>query len=115
MLEISEELVAFLESQSAFTEIMGTALFPIAVVEGQGFPFTTYRIIEKAPLSKDGKSASMQLSFYFGPNEYKRAASFTDVVQTIIESKENYEWETKTVDFLDDAFSFVGIINFKIN
>ena len=115
MIEISEELVAFLESQTVFTDVMELALFPIAVVEGQGFPFTTYRIVENAPLSKDGKSATMQLSFYFGSNEYKKAASFTDAIQTIIETQENYEWESKTVDFLEDAFSFVGIINFKIN
>lgn len=115
MIKISEELKTFLESQPGFTDIMGYALYPIAVVEGQNFPFTTYRIIESQPLSKDGVSASVQLSFYFGPNEYKKAAEFTDAMQEIIETKENYEWENKTVDFIEDAFSFVGIINLKIN
>lgn len=115
MIKISEEIVSFLELQSGFTDIMGYALYPIAVVEGQVFPFTTYRIVEEVPMSKDAKGATVQLSFYFGPNEYKKAASFVDVMQEIIETKSNYEWESKTVDFLEDAFSFVGIINLKIN
>jgi len=115
MIKISEEIKTFLESQPGFTDIMGYNLYPIAVVEGQGFPFTTYRIVEVVPMSKDGQGATVQLSFYFGPNEYKKDASFVDVMQEIIETKSNYEWESKTVDFLEEAFSFVGIINLKIN
>jgi hypothetical protein len=31
-------------------------------------------------------------------------------MKPIIENKENYEWQNSTVDFIEDGFSFVGLL-----
>ena len=115
MLKISEELILFLATHSDFTDAMGIKVFPIVAPEGTNFPFTTYRINEQSNLSYDGTSASVQLYFWFGPKDYKKAVDFVDKMKPIIENKQNYEWQNSTVDFIEDGFSFVGIINLSTN
>jgi hypothetical protein len=115
MLKISEELIAFLATHTDFTTAMGTRIFPIVAPDQTTFPFATYRINEVANLSCDGTSSAVQLYFWFGQNEYKKAVDFVDKMKPIIEEKQNYEWQDSTVDFIEEGFSFVGIINFKTN
>ena len=111
MLEVSEKLVAYLLSELSFTTIMEDRLFPIMALEGTVTPFTTYRINEKTPLSKDGTQSSISLFFWFGPNEYKKMVVFTDLMEAIIKEKREYEWVSSSPDFIEENFSYVGIIN----
>lgn len=115
MLKISEALVLFLSTHSDFTNKMGIKIFPIVAPEKTNFPFTTYRINEQTALSKDGTAATVQLYFWFGPNEYAKCVTFTDAMKLIIEENENYEWQNASVDFIEEGFSFVGIINLNTN
>lgn len=115
MLKISQDLVLFLSTHSDFINKMGIKLFPIVAPEKTSFPFTTYRINEQTALSKDGTAAAIQLYFWFGPNEYAKCATFTDAMKIIIEQNNNYEWQDSTIDFIEEGFSFVGIINLNTN
>lgn len=111
MLEVSESIVSFLLGESAFTVIMGERVYPIMALEGTQTPFTTYRINEKTPLTKDAAETSISLFFWFGPNEYKKMVVFTDIMEVIIKEKTNYEWVSSLPDFIQENFSYVGIIN----
>lgn len=111
MLELSDEIFAFLTSESAFTAVMGTRVFPIMALEGTSTPFTTYRINDKTPLSKDGTTASFSIFFWFGSNQYRDMIVFTELMEEIIKEKTTYEWVSSSPDFIAENFSYVGIIN----
>jgi hypothetical protein len=111
MLEISEEITAFLLAQAGFTSVMGQRISPYFAKESTTFPFATYRINEQNASSKDGKEATVALMLWFDPNKYKACAQATDAIKNIIETE--YDWESSTIDFIEDNQSFVGIINFK--
>lgn len=115
MLEISEQIVAFLKSQSAFADVMGAKIFPIMALEGTEQPFTTYRINDKTPLSKDGTTGNLSVFFWFGPNDYRKMVVFTDMMEKLIKEKSNYEWVSSSPDFIQENFSYVGIINLNTN
>lgn len=111
MLELSDEIFAFLTAEPVFTTVMGTKVYPIMALEGTQTPFTTYRINEKSPLSKDGTAASFSLFFWFGSNQYRDMCVFTDLMEQIIKEKKTYEWVSSSPDFIQENFSYVGIIN----
>ncbi|OXB01747.1 hypothetical protein B0A75_04715 [Flavobacterium oncorhynchi] len=111
MLELSDEIFAFLTGQTAFTAVMDNKVFPIMALEGTATPFTTYRINEKTPLTKDGNALNFSLFFWFSPNEYKKMIAFTEIMEAIIKEKTNYEWVSSYPDFIEENFSYVGIIN----
>lgn len=115
MFEISEGLYAFLTAQTVFTNVMGTKLSPIVALPETVFPFATYKIEEQSANSFDGNAGTVQLYFWYGPKEYKKCAQFTDAMKTVIDDKENYQWQSSSVDFIEDNQSFVGIINFTTN
>jgi hypothetical protein len=115
MLEVSDEIVAFLNAQTEFTDVMGDRVFPIMALEGTETPFATYRINEKIPLTKDGNQSNVSLFFWFGSNEYRKMVVFTDAMEAIIKEKSNYEWVSSSPDFIEENFSYVGIINLNTN
>lgn len=115
MFEISESLYTYLTGKTAFTTVMGTKLSPIVALPETAFPFATYKIEEQMSLSYDGTAGTIQLYFWYGPKEYKKCAQFTDAMKAVIDAKENYQWQSSSVDFIEDNQSFVGIINFSIN
>lgn len=115
MLEVSEGIASFLNSQPEFTAVMGDRVFPMMALESTLFPFTTYRINDKSPLTKDGDQSNVSLFFWFGSNEYKKMCVFTDAMEAIIKEKSNYEWVSSSPDFIEENFSYVGIINLNTN
>jgi len=115
MFEISESLYIFLMAQTEFTAVMGAKLSPIVALTETVFPFATYKIQEQNANSFDGTAADIQLFFWHGPKEYKKCAQFTDAMKAVIDSKENYQWQSSAVDFIEENQSFVGIINFSSN
>lgn len=115
MLKVSEGIASFLNAQSEFTAIMGDRVFPMMALESTPFPFTTYKINEKTPLTKDGSQTNVSLFFWFGPNKYKETIVFTDAMEAIIKEKSNYEWVSSSPDFTEENFSYVGVINLNTN
>jgi hypothetical protein len=111
MLEISNDLTAFLATQTVFTAVIADRLRPIVADETIVFPFSTYRINEQLGQSKDGTTATIAIYFWFKTNEYKKCVAFTDAMKPIIE--QNYDWQNSTVDFIEENQSYVGIINFN--
>lgn len=115
MFQISESLYTFLMAQTSFTAVMGAKLSPIIAGPETTFPFATYKIEEQTATSFDGTGAELQLYLWYGPKEYKKCAQFTDAIKAIIDNSENYNWQTSSIDFIEENQSFVGIINFSTN
>ncbi len=113
MIQQSEALFSFLTSETDFTAVMGTKIYPIVALEGVQPPFATYRIQEEMPRSQDGDAADIQLFCWFSANKYKECATLVDKLKPIIENSPNYIWQSQTIDYIEDAGTFVGIINFK--
>jgi hypothetical protein len=110
MLEVSEEITAFLLANVAFTTVMATRISPLVAKEGTPFPFTTYAVSEE-PLSNDGDETMITLFFWFDRESFKKCASFTSVVKNIIRNK--YDWMSSSIELNEDSLGFVGIINLK--
>ena len=110
MLEISEEITAFLLAQSEFTTVMGDRVFPLVANEGTAYPFTTYALSEE-PISNDGDEFTITLFLYFDKANYLKCAAFITQLKNII--KENYDWLSSNIELLEESLGFVGIINFK--
>lgn len=111
MLELSDELTAFLLAQTVFTNVMGDRLSPIVSSADEVYPFANYIVKEQSGQSKDGDSATATLLFYFEQNSYRKCVEFLDQMKPII--KENYDWLNSEIEFVELDQSFVGIINFN--
>lgn len=111
MLQTSENIVSFLGSQTPFTSVMATKIFPVVALPGTEAPFATYRINEETPLTKDGDQSNLTVFFWFGPTKYKDCISFTDAMKEIFKNSSDYEWVSSSVDYIEENASFVGIIN----
>jgi hypothetical protein len=111
MLELSDELVAFLLSQTVFTAVMSDRLSPLVSSVDEVYPFANYIVREQSGRSKDGDASSATLLFYFEQNNYRKCVEFLDQMKPII--KENYDWLNSEIEFVESDQSFVGIINFN--
>lgn len=111
MLELSDEITAFLLSQTVFTNLMGDRLSPIVSSADEVYPFANYVVREQSGQSKDGDSLGASLMFYFEQNSYRKCVEFLDQMKPII--KENYDWLNSEIEFIEQDQSFVGIINFN--
>lgn len=110
MLEVSEEITAYLLSLNVFTAVMSNRLSPLIANEGVDFPFTTYAIIEE-PLSLDADEYTITLFLFFGKASYAKCADFTSKLKK--EIKQEYNWLSSNVEVTEESLGFVGIINFK--
>lgn len=111
MLELSDEIVAFLLAQTAFTSIMGERLSPVVSAVDETYPFANYIVREQEGFSKDADSSGATLLFYFEQNGYRKCVAFLDQMKPII--KEKYDWLNSEIEFVESDQSFVGIINFN--
>jgi hypothetical protein len=111
MLELSDELVAFLLSETVFTTVMSDRLSPLVSSVDEVYPFANYIVREQSGQSKDGDASSATLLFYFEQNNYRKCVGFLDQMKPII--KENYDWLNSEIEFVESDQSFVGIINFN--
>jgi hypothetical protein len=111
MLELSDEITAFLLNQTVFTAVMNDRLSPLVSSVDEVYPFANYIVKEQTGQSKDGDASSATLLFYFEQNGYRKCVEFLDQMKPII--KENYDWINSEIEFVEVDQSFVGIINFN--
>jgi predicted acetyltransferase len=111
MLELSDEITAFLLNQTVFTAVMNDRLSPIVSSVDEVYPFANYIVKEQTGQSKDGDASSATLMFYFEQNGYRKCVEFLDQMKPIV--KENYDWINSEIQFVEEDQSFVGIINFN--
>lgn len=107
-----KRLKDFLEAQSGFTTIMGTKLYPLVANEGTAFPFAIYKIITSEGETKDADKATVQLSLWFASDKYTECVTACDTVEALI--KQQFNWVSSDVDFIQEDQSFVANINFEI-
>lgn len=113
MLAQSEEIFQFLQSQSAFTNVIGSRLYPVVAKENVTYPFCIYSLREESPFSKDSNKCIVTLSVYYAPEKYKDCATFTDTCKTIIETN-GYIWLSSEIGFVEEDQSIASNINFEL-
>jgi hypothetical protein len=115
MKEVSALLFSFLNSQSAFTDVIGAVgglrkLYPVSAPSETPLPFSTYRILE----TKDADSYALTLATYFPPDGYDACVDFSDSMKSLFRQYREFEWVSSEVDQDEQALWFISYIDLNI-
>lgn len=111
MFQFSELIFSFFTSNSAFSVLMEQRMYPIIAPEDVVFPFATYTLESREGESKDADSYRATLFFWFQENQYNEALQFTDQMIDLVKATQNIEFESSSVQYLEENNSYAGIIN----
>lgn len=119
MKEVSALLFAFLNGQTAFTNVIGSVgglrkLYPVSAPAETPLPFATYRILESEGETKDADNYMVTLAAYFSSEGYDAAVDFCDALKPLFRKHEIIEWVSSEVDQDDQTLWFISYINLKI-
>lgn len=117
---ISEELVVWLSSQTAFTDVMKRTVdgidklfvFPIVARIENTLPLTTYVLSERVPETKDKGQILITIRFWFGVEKYDACCEFTDTMTDLID--EAFMLDNALIDYNEESETFYGEINFNL-
>ncbi len=109
------DLVAFLKSQTGFTDVMGEAenckIFPLVGNENTAPPYTTYAV-RSQPLTKDARQEFATIVLWYAYGKYTDMAGFTDVVVGLLET--NYEVGEVYPDYNQEFNMYATIIEIEV-
>lgn len=111
MFQFSELLYSFFTTNTSFATAMGLRLYPIIAPEDVEFPFATYSIESQESESKDADMFRATMFFWFKENQYNEALQFTDQMIEVVKNSNNIEFESSSVQYLEENDSYAGIIN----
>lgn len=111
MFQFSELIFSFFTSSTIFTTAMGQRMFPVIAPEDVIFPFATYSLESKEAESKDADMYRATLFFWFAKNQYNEALQFTDQMIELVKASNNVEFESSSVQYLEENDSYAGVIN----
>lgn len=114
MFEVSQELVQYLESITAITNVVDSRIYAFIAPEDVQFPFITFAINQFEPESNDGDMYDVTVFAWFEQDKYKDAIQFTDVITNALKQNLEYNWEFSTFQFIEENISYAGIVNLKI-
>lgn len=110
------ELVAFLKSQTAFTNVMGSGnscrLYPFVAKEETPFPFATYGV-GSVPYTKNARQDQATVYLYFDPNRYVEMLQFADAITPLLEEK--YDVGPIETDYNKDYNAIFTIITINLD
>lgn len=112
MFQFSELIFSFFTSSSTFTSLMGQRMYPVIAPEDVQFPFATYSLESQEAESKDADMFRATLFFWFQENQYNEALQFTDQMIALVKASQNLEFESSSVQYLEENNSYAGVINF---
>lgn len=112
MFQFSELIFSFFTSSTFFANVMMQRMYPVIAPEDVVFPFATYRIESKEGESKDADLYRATLFFWFEENQYNEALQFTDQMIEIVKGSQNLEFESSSVEYIEENNSYAGVINF---
>jgi len=111
MFQFSELIFSFFTSSSTFTAVVGQRMYPVIAPEDGQFPFATYSLESQEGESKDADLFRATLFFWFQENQYNEALQFTDQMIELVKASQNIEFESSTVQYLEENNSYAGVIN----
>lgn len=106
-------IFTYFTSQSGFTDVVGSRLYPMVAKEDVERPFAVYTITEDRGESKDADQVTVNLSIYFSPDNYLTAAGFADTVKSIIKANRDYNWVSSNPGVIDEDRSVFIDITFE--
>jgi hypothetical protein len=113
MEEISQDIYSFFTTATAFTDFVGTKLYPVVGNVETEVPFAVYRISQQQGITKDMSQFNVNLTGYFDPNEYDTCVQFLDAVTNLVKNS-TFSWVSSEVNFIEDNQSFSATVNFII-
>lgn len=114
MKAVSDSIYSFFQSETDFTDTVGTRLYPLVAKEGTTKPFAIYTLIEETAETKDfGDKVNVSLSVYFDPDKYATCTAFADTCKEIIKDSTDFMWLGSSVGYVDEDRSIVANINFE--
>jgi hypothetical protein len=111
MFQFSELIFSFFISSSEFSVLLEERMYPIIAPEDVVFPFATYTLESTEGESKDADLFRATLFFWFQENQYNEALQFTDQMIELVKASQNIEFESSSVQYLEENNSYAGIIN----
>ena len=114
MKEVSDEIYAFFTNQVNFTGTVGTRLFPLVANKDVDFPFAIYTIVQQEGQTKDADRFTINVSVYFGEDQYTECATFADTVKSIVDASP-YDWQQTEMAFIEEDQSYTATISFNKN
>lgn len=114
MKTVSDEIYAFFTNLVSFTGTVGTRLFPLVANKDVSFPFAIYSIVQQEGQTKDADRFAVNLSVYFGEDQYTECVTFADTVKGIIDASA-YDWQRTEVNFIEEDQSYTATISFNKN
>lgn len=111
MFQFSELIFSFFTSSTVFTSLMEQRMYPVIAPEDVQFPFATYSLESKESESKDADLYRATLFFWFEENQYNEALQFTDQMIELVKASQNIEFESSSVQYLEENNSYAGVIN----
>jgi hypothetical protein len=115
MKAVSEQIYQFFTSQTGFTDVMSTKLYPVVGNLEVGYPFAVYNITQQTGITKDADAFTVVISGYFEDNQYDDCAEFSDAMTVLLKNTRSYDWVTSEIGFVQENQSFVASIKFNID
>lgn len=111
---VSTLIYQFFTTQTAFTSVVGTRIYPLVAREETPYPFVIYTIGNPEPLTKEATSYPVSVNLYFEKSSYTECVSFQNTVKNLIDNGVNWNLVDSAVDFIEDNQSIVATVNFEI-
>lgn len=110
-------IFSYFTSQTGFTDVVGSKLYPLVAKEDVERPFAVYTITEDVGETKDADKVTVSLSVYFDSDNYLTAAGFADTIKSIIKANRDYSWissnpgviEDDRSVFIDTTFELINV------
>lgn len=112
--EVSELVYDFFTNQTAFTDGVGTRLYPLVAREETDWPFVIYTIGNPEAFTKEASNYPITLDIYYEKSNYTECVTFQEAVKTLIDTETNWDLADATIGFDGDTQSIVATINFEI-
>lgn len=112
--EVSEAIYSFFTNATDFTDEMSTRIYPLVAQEGTTAPFAIYVIGAPEPFTKEASVYPISLNMYYEPHNYTECTTFNTVVESLVESKANWNHVDSTINYIEEDTSIVATINFEI-
>lgn len=112
--EVSTLVYDFFTNQSAFTDEVGTKLYPLVAREDSQYPFVIYTIGNPEAFTKEASNYPITLNLYYQPANYTECVTFAETVKTLVDVNTNWNLSDTSIDFIEDDQSIVATINFEI-
>lgn len=109
----SLEVYDYFKNALEFNAIFNENIFPVIAPESATFPFACYLIDQSEEETKDIDVFNCIVFLWFDVEKYTDCVKAIDVCTGLVKNNPNWDYGNSTIQFIEENYSFCGIINFK--